>query len=46
MLVALCVTLFLLINSLRFHMSFLLIQKISYRNFHESFLQDETPQVL
>ena len=42
----LCVTLFLLISSLNFRIClFLLIQKISYTNFHESFLRDGTPQV-
>ena len=45
-LVAFCVTLFLLINSLNFvYVSFLLIQKISYIIFYESFLQEGTPQV-
>ena len=45
-LVALWVALFLLINSLNFRIClFFLIQKIFYTNFHESFLQDGTPQV-
>ena len=45
-LVALCY-LFLLINSSNFCIClFLLNQKICYRNFYESFLQDGTPQVL
>ena len=42
-LVALCVTLFLLINSLNFRICLFFV---NYTNFHESFLQDGTPEVL